>query len=144
MTAASTHGVIEVAGRHGLLHRNDIGRIGLDDNFHALTQRGKLITNISHSTERLELKEILVTELLRVIALHPLLVHVQKGEVVASRLDEVAMCFIRMHSLVFWSIKDRAGLLQHGNDREDLFRQHHVWTCGHSSPHVYSGTPQSR
>lgn len=102
-----TNGVVEVSSGHGLLNWRDIirVRVGLNNDLHALTQPCKLVSNITRPAETLELQELLIAELLRVVRLGPLLPNIKEREVVATWPDEVLSCLISMQLLVLWSVE---------------------------------------
>ena len=87
----TTHGVVEVPSSDGLLDWSDIVRvwIALHHDLHTFAQASELIADVARSAQTLELQELLVTELLRVVRLRPLFPHVQQGEVVAACAHEI-------------------------------------------------------
>lgn len=108
-----THRVIEITCSDSLLNRSDIirVRVTLNNHFHPLTQPCELITDIPSTTETLELKELLVTKLLRVICLRPLFPNVEQGEMIPASSHKVLSCLIGMELLVLWPIEQRGRFL---------------------------------
>ena len=120
--AEKTCRVVEVARGNSFLYRCDIiaVRIGLNNNLNPLAQPCKLVPDISGTAYTLELKELLVAELLRVVCFGPLFPYVEQREVISARFHKVLPGLVRVKLLVLGSIEQRPRFRKHGNDREDL------------------------
>lgn len=116
-----THCIVKVASCNGLLDRYNIIWRTFNDHLHSVTKLRQLISDISHSAKTLELDKIFVAKLLRIIAFCPLLKDVEESKVITARLDKVFMSFISMHTLIFRTIKERAGFLKHWYYCENLW-----------------------
>ena len=93
-----TYSIIEIPRSQSFLDRYDIIRvwIALDHNLHSLAESSQLIPDISRPTQRFELQELLIAELLRIICIRPLLPYIQQREVVTARPHKVLTRLIRM------------------------------------------------
>jgi len=102
-----TYSVVEVSRRDSFLYTADIVciRIALNDDFNTFTKPSQLIPNVSCPTETLELQELLVAELLRIIRVGPLLPNIEQREVISTRTNEILTSLVCMHFLVFRAIE---------------------------------------
>lgn len=114
--------IVEVARGNSFLYRRDViaVRISLNDNLDPLAQPCKLVPNISGTAYTLELQELFVAELLRVVGFGPLFPYVEQREVISSRFHKVLPGLVRVKLLVLRSIEQRPRFRKHGDDREDL------------------------
>ena len=101
--------VVEIARSQGLLYWRYIVRVrvAFDNNLYTLAQASELVTDITCSAQALELQELLVAELLRIICLGPLLPDIQQRKVVAACANEVLASLIGVHLLVFRPVEER-------------------------------------
>ncbi len=114
--------VIEVAGRDSFLNRGDIIRVNirLYHDLYALAQPCKLVADVSCPAQALELKELLVTKLLRKVCFHPLLPHIEEGKVIPTGSHEILPCLICVQLLILGAVKQGARFRKHGNDSQNL------------------------
>ena len=94
--------VVEITSSNCLLYWCDIVRVGitLNEDLDTLTESRQLIPDITGTTETLELQELFVAELLRVVRFRPLLPYVEESEVVAACADKVLPRLIGVQLLV--------------------------------------------
>jgi hypothetical protein len=118
----ATYRIVEIPRKNSLLNWSRIIRIRIpfDYNLHSLAQPSQLISDISCTAQRLELQELLVTELLRIVRIGPLLPYVEQCEVVSSGTNEILPGLISMQLLVLRSVEERARFREHGDDCQNL------------------------
>lgn len=123
----TTYRVVKVSSSDRLLYRRDVVRvrITLNDNLYTFAQPSELVANIACPRQGLELQELLIAELLRVVGLGPLLPYVEQREVVAARPHEVLPRLVCVQLLVFRPVEQRAGFLEHRYDSQNLRTSHH-------------------
>ena len=79
LSMVQAYRVVKVAGSEGFLYRSDIVLIGvaLNDDFNTLAKACQLVSNVTRTADTLELKKLLVAELLRIVGLGPLLPYIE-------------------------------------------------------------------
>mmetsp|Transcript_29417 Transcript_29417/g.79078 ORF Transcript_29417/g.79078 Transcript_29417/m.79078 type:complete len:265 (-) Transcript_29417:919-1713(-) len=123
--------VVEVAGEHGFAQRVPYFPLRLCVKVHlgALAELDKLVVDVARTLHGANLDEIVVAPLRGVVGLHPRLVDVEHGGVVASRPVESDACVIRVHSSVLGPVEDGVADGEHGAHAQHLASDAHL-ACG--------------
>ena len=103
-----TDRIVEIPGSNRLLYGGDVRRIRIafDHDFNSFAQASQLVTNVSCSTQTLELQELLIAELLGIIRLGPSLPNVEKSEVISTTHDEILPGLVGVKLFVLRTIEE--------------------------------------
>lgn len=106
-----TYRIVKIPGSNRLLYGCDIRRvrIAFNHNLDSFTEPGQLISNVSRSAQTLELQELFVAELLRVICLGPSFPNVEKSKVVPPAPDKILTGLVGVKFFVLRAIEEGRG-----------------------------------
>lgn len=104
-----------------LSYRNRVVRIRRNLDLYPFHESLKLFPDVTCSFHGAVLYKVLKAPLGGVPSLHPLIIHIQQGQVISAGTKEVNARVVRVHDFILGAVENGVVYGQHGGDGENLF-----------------------